>query len=271
VTIPEQAHLDRIRQRFTESAEPFAQFALSGRAGEATRLAEMVTADLPGRATSRAVDIACGPGTFARALAGRLAHVVGADFTPQMIEQARQMLLREHLTNVSFVCADAYALPFADRTFDVAVCCYALHHLLDPLRALREMARLLRDGGRLAIADLLLPDDADAEAHNGIERERDPSHASTLRDADIRRLLASAGLRVSAAEHHERQREFDQWMHIAGVSAGSRTYANTRRLVEDCLVNDTARIKPSLDVTTGELKFTQTVLFVVAAKPPRKE
>lgn len=264
MTTPERRHLDRIRERFTNSAKPFAQFVLETRAGEAARLADMAT--VPSASESRAIDVACGPGTFARAFASRVVHVVGVDFTPEMLQQARQMTLREELANLAFTCADAYALPFGDETFDVALCSYALHHLLHPERVLREMARVVRRGGRIAIADLILAEEADDDAHNRIERARDPSHAATLRETDIRRLLTNTGVHVFAAEREERRRNFDEWMRTAGQGPGTQAYQTTRRLVEECLVADAAGFQPRVDSATGAIEFRQTVLFVTAEK-----
>jgi SAM-dependent methyltransferase len=266
----ERSHLDRIRERFTDSAKPFAQFVLATRAGEAARLADMATANAPSvgesKAESKAIDVACGPGTFARAFAGRFARVVGVDFTPEMLHQGRQMTTREGLANMTFLRTDAYALPFGDETFDVAVCSYALHHLLYPERVLREMARVVGRRGRVAIADLVLAEGADVDAHNQIERARDPSHASTLTETDIHRSLKNEGLRVFAAERHERRRDFDEWMHTAGQGPGTQSYKATRGLVEKCLMNDDAGFRPGFDAKTGTLEFGQTVLFVTAEK-----
>jgi SAM-dependent methyltransferase len=266
VTTSERRHLDRIRERFTDSARPFAQFVLATRTGEAARLADMATANVPSASQSRAIDVACGPGTFARAFAGRFAHVVGVDFTPEMLQQARQMTVREELANLTFACADAYALPFGNETFDVALCSYALHHLLYPERVLREMARVVRRGGRIAIADLILAEDADDDAHNHIERARDPSHASTLRETDIRRLLANTGVHVFAAEREEHRRNFDEWMRTAGQGPGTQGYQATRRLVEECLVADISGFQPRVDAATQAIEFRQTVLFATAEK-----
>jgi ubiquinone/menaquinone biosynthesis C-methylase UbiE len=97
------------------------------------------------------LDVACGPGNFTRSFAreaGDDGLVVGLDASRSMLEQA----LNEGVPgNVAYVRGDATRLPFADESFD-AVCCFAaLYFISDPLRALDEIARVLRPGGRVAI------------------------------------------------------------------------------------------------------------------------
>ena len=97
------------------------------------------------------LDVACGPGNFTRSFAreaGDGGLVVGLDASKSMLEQA----LNEGVPdNAAYVRGDATRLPFEDEAFD-AVCCFAaLYFISDPLRALDEMARVLKPGGRVAI------------------------------------------------------------------------------------------------------------------------
>src|SRR3954454_1069953 len=97
------------------------------------------------------LDVACGPGNFTRSFAraaGEDGVVVGLDASATMLERA----VREGVPgNVAYVRGDATRLPFADETFD-AVCCFAALYLIaDPLRAIDEIARVLKPGGRVAI------------------------------------------------------------------------------------------------------------------------
>jgi SAM-dependent methyltransferase len=261
-----QEHLDRVRDRFTHTAAPFAQFALTVRAEEAVRLAAMATRSLPRTEAAVAADLACGPGTFAVALAARVGYVVGVDLTPAMLGQARETLQRAGLANAAYVCANAYTLPFADGTLDIALCGYALHHLLTPERAIREMARVVRPGGRVVVVDLILDEDADSEAHNRIERSRDPSHATTLRPSALRSLFAQAGLRELDGDLRERQRDFGHWMEVAGWTPGSETYLRTRRLMEAAIADGDTGLQPRKGPDGRGLQFSQTVLSLVAEK-----
>jgi len=98
------------------------------------------------------LDVGCGPGTITADLAGRVApgRVIGIDRESAVIEKAAGP---EAPGNLEFVTGDAYALPFADESFDVVHAHQVLQHLTDPVAALAEMRRVLRTGGLLAVRD----------------------------------------------------------------------------------------------------------------------
>jgi ubiquinone/menaquinone biosynthesis C-methylase UbiE len=263
----EQEHLDKVRNRFTTTAESFSEFVLSRRAGEAELLATMVTNGLEVMPDSLALDVACGPGTLSLQFALRFGRVVGLDFTHEMLRKARQAAERADRGNVELVRGDAYALPFEESTFDVAVSGYALHHLLEPERVVRNMAAVVRRGGRVAIVDMTVPSGADGEAVNAIERARDASHATTLGRRALQGLLTDAGLRVVAVETQERQRIFDDWMNVAGQAPGSPGYQATKRLMLASAGGDTAGYRPRRNEKSGAIEFVQTSVLLIAEKP----
>ena len=108
-------------------------------AGAAERLAELAGA----RPGMRLLDVATGTGTAARAAARRGASVVGVDRSPGMLAVARELSRELDLRR-----ADACALPFDDGHFDAVTCGLSLSHFADRDRALREVLRVLRPGGR---------------------------------------------------------------------------------------------------------------------------
>src|SRR5271169_3348731 len=94
----------------------------------------------------RWIDVCCGNGVVTDAIleGNAPASVVGVDASSGQISFARQN--RAH-ANVSFETADAMALPFADGSFDVAVCGLGLHYIPNPARGLQEFCRVLVPGG----------------------------------------------------------------------------------------------------------------------------
>jgi ubiquinone/menaquinone biosynthesis C-methylase UbiE len=101
------------------------------------------------------LDVGCGPGTvtvdLARILAG--GEVVGVDASDTVLEAARSHAEAIGAGNVRFEQANAYELPFADDTFDVVYAHQLLQHLSDPVAALREMKRVTKPGGLVAVRD----------------------------------------------------------------------------------------------------------------------
>jgi ubiquinone/menaquinone biosynthesis C-methylase UbiE len=261
----DREHLHLVRDRFTQTVAPFARTVLS-RGREIERLVEMATAGYARVEGAFALDIACGPATFARVFARSVSRMVGVDFTPAMLQEARRVARDAGLANLELVCGNGYALPFADGTFDFAMCTYAFHHLLAPLDVLREMARVVRRGGRVALVDVIMPELADGELHNRIERLRDPSHATTLTDGGLRELFRAAGLRLIAEDFYEREREFDDWMRGAGWQVDSPVYAEVRREVEASQTGDAAGFTPHFDPQNGALLVMQRALSLVGEK-----
>jgi ubiquinone/menaquinone biosynthesis C-methylase UbiE len=261
----EQKHLELIRERFTRTAEPFAE-TVQSRGHVVARTAALATAGYPNVGAALTLDVACGPATFARAFAPIVGRVVGVDFTPAMLAKARRVIGEAGLGNAEFVCGDGNALPFADGTFDLAHCTYAFHHFPEPAKVLGEMARVVRKGGRVTVVDAIIPEHADARWNDRIERLRDASHASMLTDASLRELFRATGLRVIASEVNERERDFDDWMYGAGWAPGTPAYEEVRREVEASADGDRAGLGPHFDPEGGALLVKQSALVLVGEK-----
>jgi demethylmenaquinone methyltransferase/2-methoxy-6-polyprenyl-1,4-benzoquinol methylase len=107
------------------------------------------------RAGDRVLDCACGTGDLTRLFArSPAAFVVGADFTPQMLDIART---KTREPDVEYHEADAMALPFEDASFDVVSIAFGIRNVAEPARALAEFRRVLRPGGRLVILEFSQP------------------------------------------------------------------------------------------------------------------
>lgn len=101
------------------------------------------------------LDVGCGPGTLTVDLARHIApgKVTAVEVTPEALALARAEAGRERQDNLEFVVADVHALEFADDTFDVVHAHQVLQHVGDPVQALREMRRVCRQGGLVAVRD----------------------------------------------------------------------------------------------------------------------
>ena len=103
----------------------------------------------------RLLDVGCGPGTITVDLARRVApgEVVGLDVAADVVAQATTLAEESGLGNVRFATGDVYALDHDDASFDVVHAHQVLQHLSDPVAALRELRRVLKPGGLLAVRD----------------------------------------------------------------------------------------------------------------------
>ena len=101
------------------------------------------------------LDIGCGPGTITAELAGLVApaRVTALEVTEAALELARAEIGRRGLTTVDFAAGDVHALDFPDDTFDVVHAHQVLQHVGDPVTALREMRRVAKPGGIVAVRD----------------------------------------------------------------------------------------------------------------------
>ncbi len=130
-------------------------------------------------------DVGCGTGFLAGGLAPRVARVYALDGSPAMLEVARRNLAP--FTHVTYHVTDGSTLPLPDASVDAALANMVLHHCPDPAAAIREMARILRPGGRLVITDM------DRHTHEWMHAEMADEWLGFDR-AEVKGWLREAGL-----------------------------------------------------------------------------
>jgi SAM-dependent methyltransferase len=191
---------------------------------------------------TRVLDVGCGTGAVARDAARRVAPgglVVALDRSPALLAVARELAERGGLAPlIRFQRGDARALPFADGEFDVAVAATVLSHVPDGARAVPEMARVVRPGGRVGVFDLDTESLIIAHPDRALTRRVVAAHSDhAVIDGWLGRrlpgLLAAAGLqdvRISAFTPLER----DPDGFYAGVAErAARIAVETGSITED--------------------------------------
>jgi ubiquinone/menaquinone biosynthesis C-methylase UbiE len=103
-------------------------------------------------AGSRVLDVACGNGNASLAAAHRFCRVVGLDYVPSLLTRARERAAAERLP-IEFVEGDAEQLPFPAESFDAALSTFGVMFAPDQERAARELLRVVRPGGKIALAN----------------------------------------------------------------------------------------------------------------------
>jgi ubiquinone/menaquinone biosynthesis C-methylase UbiE len=155
-----------------------------------------------------ALDVGCGYGADVLDLAKRLkpgGHAIGVDISEAMITEARRRTAGIG-PRVSFLVADALALPFEDNTFDICRAETVLQHLADPRRAVSEMVRVTRPGGRVGVLELdqetMFIDHPDTELRNILRDSIASAMVQSAIGRQVPRLFAEAGLtHVQTAPH----------------------------------------------------------------------
>jgi len=250
-------HRDLIRREFARQAGTFEDTRLNTAFTE--RLGQLV--DFAGPTPDDVcLEVACGTGLVARALARRTRHVTALDLTPEMLATGKAAADAEGVLNVVFQEGDATRLPFLGGSFSLVLSRFSLHQVAEPEQVVAEMVRVCRPGGRVVVADLVrkpgLPGDPDR-----MERLRDPSHGTMLAVEAIERLLTSAGSAVAASEAFDVRRPLRVWLEQ------SRTPGDVAGRIEAELREDLAGGAPTglRPLMVGEdLWFTQTWAHVLA-------
>ena len=234
-----------VRERFTKTAEVFGDYAVAERVAEAESLARLVAAS----PADVAVDLASGPGTLALRFAKHVRWMCAYDLTPAILLRARRSAAQHGvLDKLGFAIGDAQLLPFADGALDLAVTSYSLHHISDPARVIREMARVVKRGGRVGLIDIVVPEDPKVRALNHrIEWIRDHSHCRSLTLAEFKAMMDDAGLRITATEIREHPRTFEHWMHVAGWKPSDAEYIEAHGLMVASIADDGANFHPRME------------------------
>jgi ubiquinone/menaquinone biosynthesis C-methylase UbiE len=253
-------HTQRVRQEFARQASTFEDVRLN--TAFTSRLRDLVEFAEP-TPEDGCVDVACGTGLVARALAHHVRHVTAVDITPEMLATGKAQADSEGLSHLVFQAGDARALPFVDASFSLVVTRFSLHQVATPARLVAELARVCRPApaGRVVIADMVrrpdLPGDPDR-----IERLRDPSHGTMLTVDAIAALLAERGRNVNRSDVFDVRRPLRQWVEQARTPdvAVARIEAE---FATELAGGPATGMRP--EVVDGDLWFTQTWAHFLAA------
>jgi ubiquinone/menaquinone biosynthesis C-methylase UbiE len=248
-----------VQPAFTRQASQFATAAAVTHRDLVQRFTDAVPAD----AGAVVLDVACGPGIITAALAPRAREVVAFDLTPEMLAKARQRCAAAGLTNVSFREGSATDLPFPDASFDAVVTRLSIHHFQAPHRPLAEMARVLKPGGALVVADVVSSEAPEESAlHNAIEILRDPSHVRMLPASELAALIEDAGLSIERRTTWDETREFEEWVRI--VDDPERVAPV--RVVVRTLAGLGQHAGTGLSLADGKIVFFHRWVLIVARK-----
>ncbi len=141
---------DKAREYFDQLAGRFGRSYCPGRSWQA--LAHTMIALLPPLTVA---DLGAGEGTLSQLLAKKARKVIAIDNAPKMVEFGAQLAKKHGFKNLEYRLGDIEDPPIEKETVDLAILSQALHHAPHPERALAGAHRILKEGGRLVVLDLL--------------------------------------------------------------------------------------------------------------------
>jgi ubiquinone/menaquinone biosynthesis C-methylase UbiE len=165
-------------------------------------------------ATDHLLDVACGTGLVSASFRGKVARITGVDITPAMYAQAAPYLDQ-------FVEAPGESLPFPDGSFDLVTCRQGIQ-FMDDAAAVREMARVLRPGGRVCLIHLCAYGEADRAEYFEILRLRNPARKNFYLREDLVQLCSQAGLHDATVHDFVIPEDVDVWSDNKAISEADR-------------------------------------------------
>jgi ubiquinone/menaquinone biosynthesis C-methylase UbiE len=242
-------------------------------------------ADLIGRAKPRpgeaVLDVACGTGAVARLIPARVgaARVVGLDLNLGMLAVARSK--GSPGGSIEWVKGSALSLPFDDSSFELVLCQLGLQFFPDRAAALREMRRVLRPEGRIALSVYSAIEDTPAAYAfaRALEQRLGPDASSIKRGehalsevVEVDRLLTQAGFSQVSIEKVAKRITFPSVLNYVRIQLiatpmalllGERNEIEREEMIE-AIASDTRALLPSDAIADGQLSFPQGALVATA-------
>ena len=250
----------KAQEQFAKRSHAYAKSSALSNKDNLKRIIELVAPS----DTDHLLDVATGTGFLAFEFANHVLEVIGIDLTVEMLAIAKEYKADNNIKNVIFESADVDSLPFEDNSFDIVSCRFALHHFLHPEKAISEMTRVLKHGGKLVLSDITSSEDiTKSEYQNNMERIRDPSHVKHYRPSEIVQMLSDRGFEILHFEDWPIDFAFDEWVSMSdpGVESARRV----KEMMIDAMNNGLADLDIRLN-DAGNLWFTYNTKIIIARK-----
>ena len=196
-----RSHEQTVHTQFDPRAEAYLRSAVHA-AGPDLEHARTLLGQCHGT-LPRALDVGCGAGHLAFAIAAHVGHVVALDPSANMLTAVTRGAAARGLEQIEVRSGSAESLPFAEESFALVCTRYSAHHWTRLPAAVQEMSRVLAPGGHALIIDAVAPEDPLVDTHlQAMELLRDPSH---MRDRSVREW------RELFAAVHFTELEYRQW------------------------------------------------------------
>lgn len=212
--LDEKKHLTEIKREFSNQAH----FIHNSKIFNNNQIIQKIISMAGVRPTDQVLDLACGTGIMTRTIAEKTKKVIAVDITDKMVNLTQKMCNENGLDHVKVFNRNAEKLNFEDNFFDVIITRLSIHHFKNPDIVIKEMKRVLKDDGRIIIADIFSSELLEEnQLHNAIEQLRDPTHVKALSQSEFQSLFDTNGLAIKNMNIIETQREYGEWLKITNA------------------------------------------------------
>ncbi len=206
-----RSHEQTVHTQFDPRAEAYLRSAVHA-AGPDLEHARTLLGSRRGQ-LPRALDVGCGAGHLAFAIAAHVGHIVALDPSANMLAAVTRGAAERGLGQIEVQSGSAEALPFAGGSFALVCTRYSAHHWTHLPAAVQEMNRVLEPGGHALIIDAVAPEDPLVDTHlQAMELLRDPSHVRDRSVREWRELFAAARFAELEYRQWPVRIEFASWV-----------------------------------------------------------
>ena len=211
--------IERVKREFTKQAEGFEEYQkiFSKEDFNALAIEKMHLTGI-----ESVLEVAGGTCAFGRCVAPHVARIAELDATEAMLRVGKAQGEKEGVRNADYVIGRAERLPFAENSFDVVVSRLAFHHFEDAAAVMREMRRVLKEGGRLVVADIAAREEKLRDSADYYERLRDPSHVRCFSEDELTNLAERFGIVREFTYCTEIPVKLADWLKLTGVQGRER-------------------------------------------------
>lgn len=253
-------HLEKVIEEFTKQARTFNDYQKDFSKAEFTGWA---VEKIGFTGNESVLEVASGTCAFGRSVAPFVSKVTELDATKAMLEVGKKEAQKLSIKNQMFIEGVAENLPFRDEEFDCVISRLAFHHFKDIILPFKEMMRVVKPNGKIAIIDMEAREECFRETADYYETLRDPSHTMCVSRSEFIELAKENGAMVTFCETIAMPVSLKAWMDLTYVSGATREKI-TGVMKADIDDGDKTGFEPYLK--DGEIYFNHRWMLFICKK-----